>query len=900
MRYIYLIYFMYCLTSSLAAQPGFKRAIEEKDLLTWEMVKPYTTIDDAGINEVGTYVYYYLQQYLSGKSKLVFQATGNSTKYVFDNATNPIFTPGGGRCLFIMNDTLNDLTLATGARRQTAHVRNIQLIGQKKYWLVYQKQMAEQILVFENLFTKKAFRLNDVDKYHLDPTESFVILTRNKGRQISWLDLASGTENIIWTSKNSASVYSTVFDKLSQQLVFGVNDQGDNSVWLYNRAKKLTERKLINGISGIPSGKRIGNDISFSRDGSYIFFTLENPIIQKSSEEAVKISIWNFKDKLLKGEHPGRAFTVHWCVINIKSNKIVPVVEDGEKFLFSPLDLRDCMVIRKDVKSRYWEDNYHPSNHLIDEIVFLNDGHRIKIPFVENAREYTASPDGRSLFIWGGIKGKEKGYCMTLESGKFTFLTKELPAHLFESDSEETIHEAKVAGWIPGDNSVLIYDQYDIWKLNLNGHNPPVNMTGGYGRRNHVKFRFSYSDHKAVFNRDDQLLLTAFNWQNKNNGFYRIHLHKPGKLDSLSMKPWITDVSAEGLMPSNDFLSSHGFPPKKAKNKNIWLVFGKSAIDAPNFFLTDDLKKFVRITNYQPQKEVNWYTSELAEWNSKDGSLVKGVLFKPTDFDPNKKYPVIVSHYRMLSQLCNEYFPFKWTEDAHIEVPWFVSRGYLILLPDVYLTKGGSGPAALKVVESAVDWLSSKSFVDKTKIGLAGHSQGGFQANYIAANTNIFACILAGAGGADLLSSAFRSSNYISLLASSEERLGLPWDSDRWVQQSAIYHANKVNSPLLLFHCPNDGAVPFKFSVDFFTALWRLEKPVWLLEYPEGDHSTTNLRDSRDFTTRVTQFFDHYLKDAPAPIWMTRGVPAFKEGIETGLELDPEGSNQLPKNPFLD
>jgi dipeptidyl aminopeptidase/acylaminoacyl peptidase len=116
------------------------------------------------------------------------------------------------------------------------------------------------------------------------------------------------------------------------------------------------------------------------------------------------------------------------------------------------------------------------------------------------------------------------------------------------------------------------------------------------------------------------------------------------------------------------------------------------------------------------------------------------------------------------------------------------------------------------------------------------------------------------------------------------------WENHNWDYENPIMNIDKVKSPLLMFHNKGDRSTPFEQAIELFISMWRLGKKAWLLQYDGEVHSVIHKKNNfQDLTVRVTQFFDHYLKGAPAPIWMTRGIDARMKGIETGLELDKTG-----------
>jgi dipeptidyl aminopeptidase/acylaminoacyl peptidase len=326
--------------------------------------------------------------------------------------------------------------------------------------------------------------------------------------------------------------------------------------------------------------------------------------------------------------------------------------------------------------------------------------------------------------------------------------------------------------------------------------------------------------------------------------------------------------------------------PIKAINSNVWLIKRESVRDAPNYFLTTDFKVYHRLTNIQPQNDYNWITSELHSWKQIDRSYTQGILYKPEDFNPKKKYPVIIFYYEQFSHRLNQ-FPNPQLSIGPIDIPWFVSRGYIVFTPDIYFTPGKNGYSTYNSVVSAAKYLSTLPFINSSKIGINGHSQGGFETNYLITHSKIFAAALSGAGVSDLVSSALAIDGYGSRLGPAENKMGATlWQrSDLYFENSPILRVEKVSTPLLILHCKDDYAVPWQQSLELFLALRRLQKPVWMLQYDNGGHVLFLQKDKLDYTIRITQFFDHYLKNAGTPKWMRNGLPARMKGTENGYEL---------------
>jgi len=184
-------------------------------------------------------------------------------------------------------------------------------------------------------------------------------------------------------------------------------------------------------------------------------------------------------------------------------------------------------------------------------------------------------------------------------------------------------------------------------------------------------------------------------------------------------------------------------------------------------------------------------------------------------------------------------------------------------------------------------------------MGIAGGSWGGYETNYLVTHSDLFAAAYSACGVTDYFSyygteEKDRSgASYTAFAETGQNRLGVtPWERpDLYIKNSPIFTADRVTTPLLIVHDANDYRVPFGQSVELFKALRRLGKRAWLLQYGKGHEGAVPIFGTsgiEDLDIRFKQFFDHYLKGAPAPRWMTRGVPARMKGVDSGLELDTE------------
>jgi dipeptidyl aminopeptidase/acylaminoacyl peptidase len=285
----------------------------------------------------------------------------------------------------------------------------------------------------------------------------------------------------------------------------------------------------------------------------------------------------------------------------------------------------------------------------------------------------------------------------------------------------------------------------------------------------------------------------------------------------------------------------------------------------------------------------------------------RGILYKPENFDPTKKYPVLINFYEIISDGLNAYIePEPVSSGCVINVPTYVSNGYLVFKPDIYQKVGSPGKAAADAVLSGAKHLQTLPYVNGEKMGIQGCSFGGFETNYLVTRSSMFAAACTAAGASNFVGNygdihgqnreqPRGATSQQGIFETGQYRIGKNiWEGlDLYIEHSAVLRADKITTPMLIMHTNIDGAVPFAQAVDFFTALRRLGKTAWMLEYEDGNHGVHGLS-ADDFGIRMGQFFDYYLKDALPPKWMTQGVPAAMKGIDSGLQLDTSGRKPGP------
>ena len=444
-----------------------------------------------------------------------------------------------------------------------------------------------------------------------------------------------------------------------------------------------------------------------------------------------------------------------------------------------------------------------------------------------------------------------------------------------EEDDHPTVpYPYGVAGWSKGDKKLFVYDRYDIWALDPLGKDDPVCVTNDYGRKNEIRLRYVATNPEETFRPKGEWLLIVFAEETKQDGFYRLPMlgEDPVKLileERNYSYPTSTENSDRLLFTSETFEES-----------------GDLYWSEGNF---DDVKK---LSDINPQKdEIKWGTAELTKWRSNHGEELEGLIFKPENFDPNKKYPMIVYFYERYSSSLHAYRQ-PGPSRSIVNFSYLVSHDYVVFVPDIVYRDGYPGPSSYDCVVPGVQHMINLGYVDSERIGVQGQSWGGYQTAYLVTQTDIFACGFAGAPVSNM-TSAYGGIRWGSGLSRqfqyerTQSRIGGSlWEyPERYIENSPVFFADRVNTPLLIMHNDNDGAVSWYQGIEYFMALRRNNKPTWMLVYNNEAHNLREWHNRMDLDKRMYQFFDHYLKGEPAPKWMTDGVPAKLKGKEYGFEL---------------
>ncbi len=622
---------------------------------------------------------------------------------------------------------------------------------------------------------------------------------------------------------------------------------------------------------------------NFSEDGSKLYFGVaQQPILNDTTllpEEIVSVEVWSHTDTKLhtqqKVQLENERKRSYDAVYHIANQQVISL-SDSEMPEISYTDSKNSDVAIGYTDEPYaraatWEGYAGRDYYLVD----LKTGNRT--PIAQKVRGVARiSPFGKYVYWYNALDSVWLAYSILNKKTIRLTDNKTVPFYEEENDVPDNPSSYNHLAWMRDDKSILIYDRYDVWQIDPLSIGNAKRLTEGRAQKNVYRY-VKLDDEERFIEPNARLLLHVFNETDKKEGYAYL------------------DLTAKTV--SGEFLDNFKFSERVLKAKDaLGMVLSKQNFQTfPDLLYATDLTKTQRISDVNPQQnEYNWGSIELVEWTSLDGQKLKGMLVKPADFDPKKKYPMIVNFYEKSSDDLNNYRTLEPLR-SQINYTFYSNRGYLVFNPDIPYRTGYPGESCLNSVVAGVTHLIDKGFVDEKNVAVQGHSWGGYQVAYLITKTNMFKCAGSGAPVVNMISAygGIRWETGVMRMFQYEHTQsrigGSLWEYPlRFLENSPIFSVDKVQTPVLILHNDKDGAVPWYQGIEFFGALRRLNKPVWLLNYNDEPHWPVKVQNRVDYQIRMQQFFDYYLKGAPMPRWMQRGVPAIEKGILQGYELGEE------------
>ena len=761
-------------------------------------------------------------------------------------------------------------------------LRNMQTGEEKKYKLVS-----------DYLFSKNGKRLviGTTKKNNDSLSKDFVLLANLPEIKI----------DTVMKNFNDAKNYA--FDEEGKQLAFVAERDSVAKalkrfykLYYYRPGMDSAQLRGDRNTAGVAKGLTISENyhLNFSKDGKRLFLGVApiRPVKDTTQPDFEKaaVDVWNYHDddlqpvqlknldKDLKKSYLAILEMDKANILQLGDEKFpdVQITKEGDGNIFYAASDFGKRVARQ------WQ------GFTLNDVYAINVSTGEKKLVIKDLKgNIYPSYTGKYLLLYNS---RQKAYSIyNSESNQLYKVAADIKFPLYdeENDVPDDPNPYGIVKWMQDDKYVLIYDRYDVWKVDLENKEKSIVLTNG--RKFKTEYRYVNVDKDEKFIKSNQqLVFRAFDENNKQASILILGVSDSKFFSVYNKKIIEHDISQ--IMKSKD--SSHIIFTSENFRSSPDLYAQKLIDNSKALMPQIGSSTEIQLSHLNPQQsQYLWGSAELFKWKAYTGKETEGILYRPENFDAKKKYPMIVYFYERNNNTLYNYQPPSPTP-SRLNIPFFVSRGYVVFVPDIWYTTGHPGKSAYDYVVSGTRALIKLGFIDSTKIGLQGQSWGGYQTAYLITQTNLFTAAWAGApvvnmfsayGGIRWESGLNRQMQY----EKSQSRIGATiWERpDLYIENSPLFHLQKVKTPLVIMSNDADGAVPWYQGIEFFTAMRRLNKPIWLLQYNGEAHNLVERRNRKDIQIREQQFFDWLLKGEKPPVWITDGVPATLKGIDWGLEV---------------
>jgi dipeptidyl aminopeptidase/acylaminoacyl peptidase len=676
--------------------------------------------------------------------------------------------------------------------------------------------------------------------------------------------------------------------KTEKGIVIGAKDLGPApKVVVYDPAKDSVS---------FPKGMTVSGNRAprWSDDLSRLFFGIAALKPEKKQSDSAKkdgdtikpdMIIWNGRDSRLQSrqqveETQDKEFS-WYGMLDVAGNHFIRLNDSTQRSLtllpkthYALVEDRSAYELDNNLDGQTYEDLY-----IVDLATGRGKKWMEKFYFPSGASGPRSSPDGKKLVY--GLDGNY--YVYDIPSDRSVNITDKIPTSFVNTEDDHNVQKplTPVIGWSSDSKYLLIKDLWDIWQVAANGGAPAVNLTRN-GRADHIRYQFRYvldPEEKGIDITQPLYISTYGEWTKK-SGIGRIGSGKG-----------IWQAGVESLVWEDAGIGSLS----KAKHAAVY-AFSREDFSKPTEFFVGGpiLKDAVQATHNAPMADrYTWSAGvRLVNYVSDKGDSLQGALFLPAGYEQGKKYPTIVYYYEKLSQTLHSY-----VRPDYSRTGWnptmYTSNGYAVFIPDIVYKLNDPGMSAVWCVIPGVKAAIQTGVIDEQHIGIHGHSWGGYQTAFLVTQTDMFRAAAAGAPLTDMISMydmIYWNAGVgdMSIFEASQGRLTTgPWDNwDAYRRNSPVYHVKDVKTPLLILHNDKDGAVDFEQGIEYYNALRRLKKPVTMITYRGENHGLARRENMRDYSIRMMEFFDYYLKGKPAPEWWIKGIDR--------VDMDEELDRRLP------
>jgi dipeptidyl aminopeptidase/acylaminoacyl peptidase len=567
------------------------------------------------------------------------------------------------------------------------------------------------------------------------------------------------------------------------------------------------------------------------------------------------VDIWHWKDSEIqprqKVTYPQDNSASYLSVWNIKDDKLVQLAKEHTPIaLLTGNQAFAVTATNKKYKPAFKEDyaDFYLVNTKTGEVKMLYE--KMLSGFFTGPQ---SSPDGKYLYFF-----RDKNWwSYNLATQQTINITGNIKTNFWNTRDDHTASKPPfgMGGWLKDDKEVLLYDEYNIWAVKPDGTSARKLTNGEKEEIVHrvIKLDFEY----PYLNDSVPIYISLYGDKTKKFGY--------AKMENSSVQSLVFEELAINRLI-------------KAQDANSFTYVKQDYHVSPELYATDQFMSHKKIVATNPQQsEYQWGKSELISFTSKKGKKMQGALFYPANYEKGKQYPMIVYIYELLSNTVHNYVT--PSERSAYNTTNYTSNGYFVFRPDIVYEPNEPGMSAVYCVVPAVEEVLRTGMIDRSKVGLMGHSWGAYQTSFIVTQTDLFKAACAGAPLTDLISMSLSiywntGTPDQKIFETSQGRFDGPWyeRTQEHIRNSPMFNAAKIKAPLLVAFGDKDGAVDWHQGIEMYGTMRRMEKPHVMLVYADENHGLAKKENQIDYQKRQREWFDHYLLDKPAEKWITDGI----------------------------
>lgn len=834
---------------------GQKRQLTTSDYVLWN------TISSGPVSKDGNWLTYLLKH--QAADTLFIQNIRGTKNFSLPSASQVQFSEDSRFAAFRRGDSIHLMALKTGKSRQYA-VQGQHLFTAGGY-LILQNVPTEQLRIV-NLKNYSESYLDNVAKLVVDPLGKSAILLRTAGgnERVERLTFGATLKIDIIVAQTSGKFQNFQWNSKGSHLVFleknGSQSEKHNLVFVALAGPAISIKKVVADSKGFPAGNHIADSpLYVSDDGKRVFFELSPPA-QEIVPAASDVVIWQSNSKQLAPpeKRNGYGQKNRSAVWHPSDGKIIALETDTHPYaILSGNELHALVFSATDYLPQHRYGGEYADFHLID----LNTGIQqliLKQHLFSNGQTLL-SPKGKYIAYF-----KEGNWwTYSIKTKKHNCLTGNLESSFVKAshDKTGTAPPYPFGGWSLDDSQMLLHDEFDLWIVALDGTSSR-RITDGRSRS--IRHRIY----------DDGLLYKSIG---KAAGFSSktIDLESTVTIATENQHSLRQGISLwnrkKGLRKLYE--ADRKIYSLQHLGKNEALTYFECSFDSPpalKILAEGRQHRTIAQSNTQ-QSDFYWGKSEVVHYEA-NGLKLKGALFYPSDYVPGRKYPMIVNIYEQLSRTVHDYVPPSGKSENGFSATDLTQQGFFVFCPDIAYTLDDAGNSALRCVTSAVEKVLESQPIDPSRMGIMGHSFGGYETSYIIAHSSLFKAAIAGAAVTDIKGFSLTVNNEgrpnLVLAEEQQLRLSQPFYGPEPQRNSPIESIMGVKTPVLIWTSDSDQVVPPSQSMAFHIALWRLGKESTLLVYPKEGHSLMKEENQEDLSRRVSEWFSHYLKGEKKPAWM--------------------------------